>query len=57
MTTKKFMIEVEEGVTNCAKCPFTKSETWSEIRWFIDYIDCNKYNLATMKIKEIEEGK
>ena len=53
--TKKFIIEVEEGVTDCKFCPFTRSETCSEIRELINHINCNQYNLATMKITEYDD--
>ena len=58
MATKKFIIEVEEGMTRCINCPF-ESGTLLTIRCFkpkkLDFLDCSKYNLATMKIKEYEE--
>lgn len=46
MATKKFIIEVEEGFTICPKCPMSGIGC--------QYIDCHKYNLATMKIKEYD---
>lgn len=54
MTIRRLIIEVEEGYTRCANCPF------DEYRCFeFDYIhaemDCSVVNLATMKIKEMEE--
>lgn len=49
MATKKFIIEVEEGKTMCHKCPFQTVNCTEEI---YDVLDCGKYNLATMKIKE-----
>ena len=62
MATKKFIIEVEEGWTKCDKdCPFAGAA-------FLGYqcglhneigfgeLQCTKYNLATMKIKELEEN-
>lgn len=48
MATKKFVIEVEERPTNCSQCPF-------ENRHGKFKIDCDKYNLTTMKIKEYED--
>lgn len=49
MTTKKFLIEVEEGDTDCNKCPLrVTSELCTNTK-------CSKINLATMKIKELEE--
>lgn len=55
MATKKFIIEVEEGNTPCidGECPIYGS-------FYGCYgcptdINCDKYNLATMKIKEMED--
>ena len=61
MATNKFIIEVEEGRTMCDKdCPFAGAA-------FLGYqcglhneigfgeLQCTKYNLATMKIKEYED--
>ena len=48
MATKKFVIEVEEGATNCSKCPFANCCSKCTI-------DCNYVDLATMKIKEMED--
>ena len=54
MATKKFIIEVEEGVTiNCADCPLDYIKC---ARTCFDVIDCDVINLATMKIKELEEN-
>ena len=55
MATKKFIIEVEEGVTECVNCPMEcfglcPSATLEKMG-----LDCNVLNLATMKIKEYEE--
>ena len=49
MKTKKFIIEVEEGYTMCHKCPMSGIGC--------DFIDCHKYKLDTMKIKEMLEEK
>lgn len=54
MATKKFIIEVEEGETMCYKCPFRYIDCTEKMN---DVLDCDKYNLATMKIKELEEEK
>lgn len=46
---KRFVIEVEEGHTECIKCPLrVTSKICSNVK-------CAKFNLATMKIKELEE--
>jgi hypothetical protein len=57
---KKFIIEVEEGKTRCDKtCPLKENGECSDIDGNMDslipFVDCNKYNLATMKIKEYNE--
>lgn len=58
MATKRFLIEVEEGKTQCDKCPFTSC------KYICVYdkdgrvvVDCDQYNLATMKIVGMEEEK
>ena len=52
MATKKFIIEVEEGSTLCANCPFD-AERCHRVG---DDIPCETHNLATMKITEYNEG-
>ena len=52
MATKKFIIEVEEGRVECENCPFDGCRCGGELS---SVLDCDKYNLATMKIKEYEE--
>ena len=51
MATKKFIIEVEEGYTSCedGKCPIYGCYDCNQMA-----INCDHYNLATMKIKECE---
>ena len=51
MATKKFIIEVEEGITNCENCPLLRLD----LDCTEQNICCVKYNLATMKIKEYED--
>ena len=55
MATKKFIIEVEEGVTEgCAICPCeTTQGCYNLLEKYGLY--CSHYNLATMKIKEMED--
>lgn len=53
MAIKKFIIEVEEGRTGCPQCPLQHIECYAEM---YDILDCSKYNLATMKIKEYEDN-
>lgn len=50
MATKKFLLEVEEGRSLCPQCPL-KDIDCSVMMYNI--LDCSKYNLATMKIKEL----
>ena len=57
MATKKFIIEVEEGHTLCDECPFNGRETCCYPYLLDKVMGCEKYNLATMKIKELEETK
>lgn len=54
MATKKFIIEVEEGYTPCidGECPIYGCYDCDST-----VVNCNKYNLATMKITEMEENK
>lgn len=58
MATKKFLLEIEVGRTHCVNCPF-ENGTLLTMRCFkpkkLDSLNCSKYNLATMKIKEYEE--
>ena len=58
MATKKFIIEVEEGDTECNKCPLLLIRDCTEVgRMFIPKgATCHHLNLATMKIKELEEN-
>ena len=53
MATKKFIIEVEEGRVECENCPFDGCNCGREP---LSVLDCDKYNLATMKIQELEEN-
>ena len=57
MATKKFIIEVEEGVTECSsKCPF-HINFLPMCNGAPNGLNCSSVDLATMKIKELEEGK
>ena len=53
MTKKKFIIEVEEGNTECDKCPFGDCP----VSFPNSPINCKEFNLVTMKIKELEDTK
>lgn len=52
MAIKRFLIEVEEGISYCETCPCKTCDGVCHNRF---NIDCTKHNLATMKIKEMEE--
>lgn len=52
---KRFLLEVEEGTTKCIDCPFDEYRCF-ELGYIDAEMDCGKYNLATMKIKELEEN-
>ena len=57
MATKKFIIEVEEGNTECNICPYALKDSNGLLVNCIGtkHSHCTKYNLATMKIKEYED--
>lgn len=55
METKKFIIEVEEGKTECDEhCPLYTD--YGSCSAGIYNLDCHKYNFTTIKIKELEES-
>lgn len=61
MSTKKFIIEVEEGRTKCDNfCPLKQSghcaDIDGDVENVIPFLRCIEYNLATMKIKEYEDN-
>lgn len=48
---KRFTFEVEEGKTQtCISCPF--GEDGDGLCKMQDYIDCDKYNMHTLKLVE-----
>ena len=55
MATKKFIIEVEEGQTHCDDCPIEIAGHCSRFKISRLGLDCDEFNLATMKIKEYEK--
>lgn len=63
MATKKFIIEVEEGRTECNYfCPLMQcngkcADVSESVESVIPFLRCRMYNLATMKIKELRESK
>lgn len=55
MATKKFIIEVDEGTTDgCDICPF--QTVLLKACKNPPKLNCFNYDLATMKIKELEEN-
>lgn len=55
----RFIIEVEEGVTECNdSCPFRDcGEMCHKHNWnSCNEVNCDHYNFATMRIKELEES-
>ena len=56
MATKKFIIEIENGITKCKDCEFCDVAN-CPVFYSDEILDCNKYNLATMKIKKLEKEK
>ena len=59
MAIKKFMLEVEEGVTECNdSCPFREyGEICEKRNWNSNNkFNCDHYNFATMRVKE-HDGK
>lgn len=57
MATKKFIIEMEEGESNCIDCPLHLADNCMKIvKMFIPKeMTCWHLNLDTIKIKEYED--
>lgn len=56
MTTRKFVIEVEEGVSKCSDCPLDRMDGVCHYPLEIMFnTTCNQINLATIKIKEYDD--
>lgn len=57
MATKKFIIEVEEGDTECRECPYVLMNKDGLIVNCIGtkYSHCMDYNLATIKLREYDK--
>lgn len=50
---KRFTFEIEEGKTlSCTECPF---DDGGELCGMKDYINCDEYNMHTLKL--VEDGK
>ena len=56
MATKKFIIEVEEGKTRCSNCFANDFGNCAIPLRLHKSLDCDKYNLATIKIIEYNES-
>jgi tRNA(Ile2) C34 agmatinyltransferase TiaS len=50
MAKKKYLVEVEEGHTECKNCPFRVTSKGCAT------FKCGRVNLATMKITEMEDS-
>lgn len=48
---EKFVIEVERGETKCEECPFADHCGFP----LFNSLDCDKYNLVTLKIKKLKQ--
>lgn len=56
MAIKRFIIEVEEGRTHCDCCPIGNAGNCSRFKFSDLGLDCDEFNLTTMKIiKEYEK--
>ena len=58
----KFIIEVNEGETECKKCPFyskdlkcSKLVCENDIIYDFDFLICTDYDLSTLKVKIYEK--
>ena len=51
MAKKQFLIELEEGHTPCEEYPIIPRKEDCKVDLF--YLQCQYYNLATIKIKEL----
>lgn len=55
MATRKFLIEVEDGVSKCSDCPLDRMDGGCHYPLEIMFnTTCNQINLATIKVKEYE---
>ena len=55
MATKKFLIEVEEGITECKSCPFNEAPDCNGTNWIERFINCSRHDLATITIYKMED--
>ena len=54
-TMAKFILDVQEGTTQCEHCPFADSEICDNAIWFDAGWDCRTYDLSTVEITKIED--
>lgn len=50
----KFILDVQEGATQCEHCPFADSEICENTVWLDEGFDCRKYDFSTLEIEEYE---
>ena len=50
----KFILDVQEGTTQCEHCPFADSQFCDDNLYGFPDIDCHYYDLSTLTIKEYE---
>ena len=50
----KFILDVQEGTTQCEHCPFADSEICENALWSDMGFDCTKYDFSTLEIEEYE---
>lgn len=58
MESKKFILEIQKGETNPLTCPWNAADDGLCnycVQLEILGIDCNKFNLTTLKITEISD--
>ena len=51
----KFIVEVEEGHTQCEHCPFADSEICNSAIWADAGFNCQDYDLSELEIEKIED--
>lgn len=51
----KFILDVQEGTTQCEHCPFADSDICASAIWAAEGFDCRKYDFSEIEIKKVEE--
>lgn len=51
----KFIVEVEEGHTQCEHCPFADSEICVSDLWAGEGFNCQEYDFSEVEIKKVED--